>query len=288
MNSRWRTGLIGTLIMIATLVLPAAGTLAGGKSRMTPAAPGTRAMWLWSDAPADAVVGWAATHGVREIFAYVGSDMATNGELPRLRDLKRRSDLAGVRLTALGGEPRWVTDHAAALAWQRAVVATGLFAGLHVDVEPYLLDRWSTDQAALVAGYLRMLERLRDGSRLPLEADVPFWWGQLSLGGRNVATETLSRVAAVTVMSYRDTGTGPDSLYEVSQDWLSHGAAAGKRVRLGAETGPVADCLKCTFAEEGATALGAALAQVDLATRTSPAFNGIAVHHYDAWRGLAA
>ena len=96
----------------------------------------------------------------------------------------------------------------------------------------------------------------------------------------------LRRVNGVTVMSYRDTGTGPNSMLAVSQDWLARGKAAGKRVRLGAETGPLADCPYCTFAEEGATHLDAELSKVDAATRTAAAFGGIAVHHYGAWRSL--
>ncbi|HEX8629433.1 MAG TPA: hypothetical protein VF755_14810 [Catenuloplanes sp.] len=291
MGARWRNGLACCLLVVATLALPLAGPSAGAARGpgMVPVAPGNRAMWLWSDAPAGAVVDWATAHGVREVFAYVGNDVATSGQLPRLRELKRRADLAGVRLTALGGEPSWAGDHHSALAWQRAVVATGLFVGLHVDVEPYLLPGWDTDRATIVAGYLRLLERLRDGSRLPVEADVPFWFGELTtVDGRNLATETLRRVAAVTVMAYRDTATGPNSLYDVSRDWLSRGTVAGKRVRLAAETAAVADCPYCTFFEEGATALGVVLAEVDAATRGEPAFGGLAVHHYDAWRALGA
>ena len=83
---------------------------------------------------------------------------------------------------------------------------------------------------------------MRAGSTLPLEADVPFWFGQYTVGGRNLADEVLKRVKAVTVMSYRDTGTGPNSMLAVSQDWLARGAAAGKRVRLAAETSPLPDC----------------------------------------------
>ena len=76
------------------------------------------------------------------------------------------------------------------------------------------------------------------------------------------------------------------SIVAIGQDWLQRGAVAGKRVRLGAETGPLADCPYCTFHEEGATRLGEELAKVDAATRAMPAFGGIAVHHYGAWRTL--
>nr|BFE66704.1 hypothetical protein GCM10020092_000050 [Actinoplanes digitatis] len=115
---------------------------------------------------------------------------------------------------------------------------------------------------------------------------MPFWLGEYKVGSRNLADEVLRRVNGVTVMSYRDTATGTNSILSISQDWLARGRAAGKRVRLGAETGPLADCPHCTFHEEGATRLVRELAKVDAATRRTAAFGGIAVHHYRAWRTL--
>jgi glutaredoxin len=286
MRGRWRSGLVSAILSIATLALPAATP--AGSAGLPPAAPGTRAMWLWGDQAASDVVTWASTHGVQEIFVHVFPAVMTNGDLPRLRDMRKRADAAKIRLTALGGDGAWTTDHTAALAWQRAVVATGVFSGLHVDVEPYLTAGWTSDLTGTATAYLSLLDKLRAGSRLPVEADVPFWYGQYTIAGKNLATEVLRRVSAVTVMSYRDTGTGPNSILAISQDWLTRGAAYGKRVRLGAETGALADCPHCTFAEEGATALGTELAKVDAATRKTYAYAGIAVHRYGTWRALPA
>jgi hypothetical protein len=245
-------------------------------------------MWLWSDSPAAEVVEWAAAREITELFVSVEVGVATNGSLPNLRELKRLADLRGIRLAALGGDKGWALDPNQALAWQRAVQKTGLFAALHIDVEPYLLPGWNTNRAQTATKFLTMLDKMRAAATLPIEADVPFWYGEYTISGKNLATEVLRRVAAVTVMSYRDSGTGPNSILEVSRDWLTRGAAAGKRVRLGAETGALSDCPYCTFAEEGATALGNELAKVDAATRTTYAFAGIAVHHYDSWKNLPA
>jgi hypothetical protein len=246
----------------------------------------SRAMWVWSDRPAEQVVSWAAGHGVTELLVYVHPTLVP-GELDRLRDLKKRSDAAGIRLSALGGDPSWTFRHSDALAWQRTVVGTRLFAGLHVDIEPYLRREWTTDRTRTAKSYVDVLAKLRAGSTLPLEAAVPFWYGTITYNGRNLATEVLSRVSAVAVMSYRDTVTGPNSVMAISQDWLARGAAAGRPVRLGLETMPLADCAHCTFAEEGAAALNAALDEVTAAGAAYPAFAGTAVHHLDSWLALA-
>jgi len=46
--------------------------------------------------------------------------------------------------------------------WLRPAAATGLFTGIHVDIEPYTTTAWSTDQAGVVSRYLATLTRLRD------------------------------------------------------------------------------------------------------------------------------
>ncbi|MGX6604409.1 hypothetical protein ACWKSP_20060 [Micromonosporaceae bacterium Da 78-11] len=254
------------------------------KTAATPV--GSRAMWLWGDYSSDEVIAWAGAQNITELFVYVSTTVRTDGSLSRLQDMKTRADAADIRLHALSGDNRWTNDHMAALAWRSAVVATGLFSGIHLDVEPYLTPGWTTDQAATQTSYLQLLEKMRAGSPLPVEADVPFWYGQYKVGTKNFADEVLKRVDAVTVMSYRDTATGTNSILGVSQDWLKRGAATGKRVRLGAETDRLADCTYCTFAEEGSRKMLTVLAQVDAGTRKSPAYAGIAVHRYGSWRVL--
>ncbi len=288
MRRRWRTGLVAAVLVTVSTALAVPDVSTAGRATFTAAPARTRAMWLWGDDPAAEVVGFAVARGVSEIFVHVSPTLLADGDLARLHDMRRRADAARIRLTALGGDSAWVTDHRAALDWQRTVVRTGVFAGVHLDVEPYVAPGWTAAPEATRKAYLALLDKVRAGSTLPLEADVPFWYGQYRVGGKNFADEVLKRVAAVTVMSYRDSGTGAGSIVAVGQDWLRRGAAVGKRVRLAAETGPLADCTYCTFHEEGAARLAAELAEVDAATRAMPAFAGIAVHHYGAWRTLPA
>ena len=286
MRRRWQAGLVSAIFVATAMALP--GASSAGSAGLTAAPVNTRAMWLWGADPAAEVIAWAGRQNISELFVYVSPTVLTDGSLERLQDLKERAVARRIKLRALGGEAEWINNPAAALAWQRAVVSTGLFDGIHLDVEPYLLDSWTTDLQATETAYLKLLDRMRLATGLQLEVDVPFWFGQFKVGRTNLADEVLRRVNAVTVMSYRDTAAGPNSLLAVSQDWLTRGKAAGKRVRLAAETGALADCLYCTFHEEGAAALRLELAKVDNATRRTAAFGGIAVHHYGAWRTLAA
>ncbi|GAT71138.1 amidase [Planomonospora sphaerica] len=262
--------------LCALLAVPAAASTA---------VPGPRAMWLWQRGDPAAVMSWATANAVKEIFVYVPPEI-TKTELNRLRQFRKRADAAGVRLSALGGEPGWTFDHAAALAWQRAAMGTGLFRTTHVDVEPYHLDEWSTDRPGTVAAFLGLLAALRDADPRPLEADVPFWYDTVPAGGSTLADEVLARVDAVTVMSYRDTATGPGSIIGVGEDMLLRGRRAGRPVRLAAETLALPDCPYCTFHEQGRQALNTALSAIDAAAVFYPAYAGMAVHDHASWSAL--
>lgn len=284
MRKRMRAGLVSVVLAATSLTVPAASA-AGTTGRLTAAPAGTRAMWLWSAYAPDEVIAWAGAQNITELFAYVPWTLTDSG-LDRLRDMRARSRDAGIRLTALGGEPTWTTDHDSALTWRRSVLDTGLFDGIHLDVEPYATPAWTSDPQGTRTSFLALLDKMRAGNPLPIEADVPFWYGEHKVGTKNFADEVLKRVDAVTVMSYRDTATGTNSMVGVSQDWLKRGSAAGKRVRLAAETDAIADCAYCSFAEEGSRRMLKTLSQVDTAARRSPAFAGVAVHRYGSWRVL--
>nr|BFE89345.1 hypothetical protein GCM10020093_119470 [Planobispora longispora] len=216
-----------------------------------------------------------------EIFAYVPQEL-TAAERARLSALGKNADAAGIELAALGGEPEWALDHAAALSWLRTAMGTGLFTTAHVDVEPYHLPAWRTDRAGTVASFTALLAKLRDADPRPLEADVPFWYHTIPAGpsgsassassadSATLADEVLARTDAVTVMSYRDTATGPGSIMEISADMLRRGQRAGRPVRLGAETLRLPDCPHCTFHDRGREAMDAALAEVDAAAAEYP------------------
>ncbi len=243
----------------------------------------SRAMWLWSSADPAAVVPWATAQGVDEIFVAVPWQ-PTTAQLARLKELRNRTRAAGIRLSALGGDPSWALDAASAVAWRKRATATGLFDGIHLDVEPYLLPGWRTDQRRIVAGYLAMLDAVRAAGPEPLEADVPFWLATISAGTTNLADAVIARVHAITVMSYRDSATG---VMDVGADLLARGQSASRPVRLAAETQPLEDCGYCTFAGQTRAGLTAQLSTVDTAAARYTSFNGVAVHDYDSWTRLS-
>jgi hypothetical protein len=239
-------------------------------------------MWIWQAAPVEDVVGWAAAHGVRDLF--VGFPGGT-ADLSWYRSLRTRADRAGLTMSALGGDPGWVTDPSAATRWADSARRANVFSGLHIDVEPYLLPAWNTDRSTVLRKYTEMMSSLRV-QPLPVEYDVPFWYATVPApGGGNLADAVLARATRLTVLTYRNAVTGPNSLLDVGRDMLTR-ARSGTSIRLAIETQPLTDCPYCTYFGARQSAVTAALAEIDRLAGGYPTYAGVAVHNYQAWRAL--
>ncbi len=93
-----------------------------------------------------------------------------------------------------------------------------LFDGVHLDVEVWTHPDWSSRPRPLGAAYLFMLQRLVAEGPLPIEADIAFHLHEVpGDSGESLETEVMSVVDAVTVLSYRNTVSGPDSITEVAR-----------------------------------------------------------------------
>lgn len=276
------------LLLLAVLV---AGVLQVAVTAPAQAAgSGQRAVWVWSQPKARTLVDFARQNGVQDVFVHTPPGLATSGSLGWYQELRTRTRAAGIRLHALGSATGWIDEPSAALAWQRGALATGLFDGVHLDVEPWLHAEWSTDRTGVVTRYLDLLATLAADTAVRVEADIAFWLDEVPTAtGQRLDAAVLERVDAVTVMSYRDTVSGPDSITDVAADALAAGAAAGKPVRLAVETNdlgsdPVSQ--KQTFYGSSMAQLATAMGQVDAVLGGHPAYAGIGVHDYTGWTRL--
>ncbi|MBB2988444.1 hypothetical protein [Terracoccus luteus] len=257
-----------------------------------PARVQPRALWVWSFDDPRATVDFARRHGVTQMFVAVPTRVTTAPTLPKLRDLAVRAKAAGMRLDALGGDPAWIDNPDWVVTnWVRPVLATGLFTGVHVDMEPYTTPAWDTARTGTVTRYLQTLDRLRVAAgAAPVEADIPFWFWQVRTDtGLTLDQEVMKRTAGVTVMAYRNTAAGPDGTLEVAAAELAHARALGKPVRIGQETndlGTSASEVKQTFFGKSEQAVNDQLAQVDAGARRFSRYVGIAIHDYMGYAAL--
>jgi hypothetical protein len=269
----------------------AVGAAKAGRAATT-TAPGPRATWVWGRPRTARLVRFATDQGVEDLFVSVPSNLPASGALGWYRDLRARTGAVGIRVHALGSDTSWLDDPASALHWQRDALSTGLFDGVHLDVEPWLHPDWRGGAAArdgLLRRYLDLLGGAAADTTLPVEADISFWLHQHVVDGRRVDEAVLARVDAVTVMTYRDTATGPGSITALGAAALDAAARAGKRARLAVETNWLGDdavSRKQTFFGSSRAALASALATVDGALRDHAAYAGVSVHDVAGWQAL--
>ncbi|GAB3667792.1 hypothetical protein GCM10027596_37330 [Nocardioides korecus] len=275
------------VLAVVAVSLAALGPALTPASAVAATAPGPRAEWVWTRPSPRTLVDQARTNGVGELFLAVPPALGSSPDLAWVRSVADRAHAVGIRVAALGGDPGWIDDPGAGVAWAQSAQATGLFDGLHVDVEPWVRADWTSNRTTVVTGYLEVLRRLQEVAAVPLEADVAFWLDTVTTSdGRALDDAVAGLVDALTVMSYRTSATGPDSITGVGARALATGAAHGIPVRLAVETHdlrPDPDWAKQTFYGQRRSTMAAVMAAVDRASAGAPAYRGIAVEDHAGW-----
>ncbi|RUT35460.1 fibronectin type III domain-containing protein [Paenibacillus zeisoli] len=175
------------------------------------------------------------------------------------------------------------------------------FDGVNVDVEPYILGEFGSSKPQLQIDYLDLLQTMMDrrnlsGLNLPVGPAIPRWYdtsnaanditwhGQTKWMSQHVQDIT----DYISIMDYTDSSKG---IIDGAQGEIDYANSINKpnSVIVGVETLDIAnsgDPESITFREEGRTYMESQLAAVYQKFNGSPAFGGIAMHHYDSIRWL--
>jgi hypothetical protein len=274
-----------TIVALVAGIVTALGAAESTSARAAdgPVTRAARTMWVWDTSTPAATVAFASAQGITQLYAAVPPHVDTSPQLAQLRALAQRATAAGIRVDALGGDPTWVDNQAWVVAsWLRPAMATGLFAGIHVDLEPYATAEWTTSQAKVVKKWLATLDTLRSAAgATPMEADIPFWLDQVSVNGSTLDSEVIRRTSGVTVMAYRNAVGGADGSIALSAHAVHAGELLGRPVRIGVETdylGTDPSETKQTFSGFTRTAMEVQLSALANAYAGSTAYAGLAIH----------
>ncbi|MEV2271921.1 hypothetical protein [Nonomuraea africana] len=225
------------------------------------------------------------------------------------RGMKVHATVAGgTRPPYLGALPRYrdraVGEMERVLNYNLSSKPEERFDGINVDIEPYSLPWFGTAKPEVQIQWLdtlRAMIRRRDASGQPLlfGPAVPRWLDTsacctgISYGGatRSMAEHIQAMSDYIAIMDYRDQALGSAGIVAHAATELAFAERIGKplSVVVGVETLDIAssgDPSSITFREEGRTFMEAELGQVYQAFAASPAFAGVAMHHYDSIRAL--
>lgn len=281
-----------------------------------PAAP--RAIWTWEEdsyamlqqpAQAGRAIAFLRAKSVDTVFLYADALQGRNlivSEPAQYRRLLRRMHASGLKVYALLGSGYLHTEryvlpqhHAQAQAmlqrvldYNRTAAPEERFDGVNVDIEPHILDAWSTRKMELLAGFLDMSELLMrtvraSGQALPVGPAIPFWLDGIELEWKGkkkpVSQHTQDTYDFVALMDYRDRAEGGDGIVSHAMDELEYGGAIGRKVMIGVETLPNA-ISKVSFHHLKEDDMERELAKTRAAVGAMPAYGGFVVHHYGSYR----
>ena len=267
-----------------------------------------RAMWVWKLDPVanpqvrQDLFAFCRQTAITDLYLYLGEaplTAASRASQDRLAEFLTAAHAEGLAVEALSGNPLWAmrAHHPTLLAWIRGFLAynaarpaTARIDGVHLDVEPYLLSEWeSEEKEALKAQYVELLQRCRRliaESRQPtfrLGVAIPIFYDREGAFERQI----LAEVDYAALMDYYDAAV---DIIERAAFHVKLAGELGKRLVIGVETQDVVQMgqgkRRNTFHEEGWEDMEAQLAQVTKAFRGSSGFRGLAIHAYESYRLL--
>jgi hypothetical protein len=178
------------------------------------------------------------------------------------------------------------------LDYNQQAVSEARFDGINLDIEPHVLDDWSSRREPYLQMFLNVSEawmalKRRMNQTLKMGPAITFWLDGIRVthaGQTKPASEHLQDIYDhVVLMDYRDRAHGTDGILSHAQDELAYGRRIGKPVWLGIETSPN-EIRKLSFDHLRPPQMEHELGLVRQALADEPAFAGIVIHHYDSYR----
>lgn len=240
----------------------------------------SKATWIWntedvtaSKAEQSALAAYLTAEGINRVFLNIpykfGALSLDDAELGGLISLLRQK---GILTEALFGDKELALprNHAFVknsikdiIGYNSRAAAPARFAGVHLDIEPYLLRGFnSRKRGEILSNYLLILSEaagLARSGKLEFGADIPPWFDGINeysgevltaaLGGKTkpVYEHVIDVCDQVTLMDYRTNASGVNGTIALAVGELAYAAKTKKKVFVGLETGPIEDERVFTF-----------------------------------------
>lgn len=195
----------------------------------------------------------------------------------------------GIRLYALDGASTWASNPKEARATRAWIEAAQqqyqLFAGVHLDIEPYTLLSYENNKQQLFENYFAILKSYRAMTKnyaMKLEADIPFWYDEERYDnryGKGLVSEFLIRQTdEVAVMAYRNNAR---HIIDITKSERAYAMKKGKNITIAVETHPSEEGDNISFANKSRYYFERQLEKVYAETKQP-----IGIHFLQSWQAL--
>ncbi|MET3289814.1 UNVERIFIED_CONTAM: hypothetical protein ABID98_002384 [Brevibacillus sp. OAP136] len=207
-----------------------------------------------------------------------------------------------IKVEALAGRPQWaLTNNQNQIkdflswvkAYNAAVESEERFAGLHFDIEPYILAEWKTNQKLVIENWMenmRFIEKETKGSGLKITLDVPFWLHLVKLPNSNYSMSAwlMEKADSVVIMDYRNTALGNDGIVANAHTLLREASTLKRQAIVAVETAPSSEGAFTTFYSLSVGAMKTELQVAKEKLSHYSSYAGFAIHDYKSWTELDA
>ncbi len=279
-------------------------------------------MWVWRDKwfrteqAQDEVLAFCEAYGIDMLPVQVPIDRSSikRGRpqllyADQLRRFIQKANSKGIQIEMLDGAPemalaqnRQVTLAVldAIFAFNKTLPANTRIAGIHYDIEPYLLPQWDTPQRReIMRQNLDLYEAVAlkiklDAPWMTLSASIPFWYDQkiapddnctLEYNGqsKNFHEHIQDMTDYVAIMSYRRQALGDDSIAQHIEVERAYAEWVGKYVCAGLETLKIPGRPEVSFHGLPPSEFWFQKQKLEQALSKRGGFGGVIVHSYETF-----
>lgn len=284
---------------LALLFLMAVLLLVGFQSPAYGETAGKKATWVWQtdliEDGGERLLSFARNEGINLIYLQINRNLSKE----KYEEFIRLAHEQQVVVHALGGDPRWAlqkhADDMLGLAnwvidYNANVTSDSRFDGIHLDVEPYVLDRWETERDEIISSWQRNINSFKEivnGSGLELGIDIPFWFDPITMADGGSLNEWLfSAFDHITVLAYRNIADGENGIIYQAQNELELADRLGKQVLVAVNTTVMPGEDHTTFHGLGKDKLDQTLQHLSEVLGSHTSFAGLAVHDFRNWENM--
>ncbi|GGD05993.1 poly-gamma-glutamate hydrolase family protein [Pontibacillus salipaludis] len=256
-----------------------------------------KSVWMWKSEPfvdkPDETIEFLANQQVDQLYMrfYPKVDVKT------YQYFIENAAKHGIKVHALIGSPLWGQDAHASDALKRVdlvhaynqkVEQNQKFIGIHFDVEPYSLPMWDDNRQQAVKEWKQSAESYVKYAKdygFIVGSAMPFWTDNSSVNDYDADfyKEMIDMQDYVSIMSYRNTALGSNSITSLAQNEVLH--AKSPKVEVGVELNPYKiDYVSFDGKSLNYTEGEIAKVRTYFMEEAQPGFKGIAIHNYTAWK----
>ncbi|UQZ82508.1 hypothetical protein SK3146_01665 [Paenibacillus konkukensis] len=254
--------------------------------------------WMWNPYAIDEgnTLEMLTERRVNRVYLFIDTDYPESYYSRFIREAKAR----GIAVHALSGAPNWVLpEHNKKMydfiywvkQYNSRVQPDERFAGIHLDVEPYVLPEWRNDPDAVMGLWMDTVsgfrEEVKSDSDLTVGMDMPVWLEHFQVrdgyGGRTTLSDWfLRRMDQVTLMAYVDNA---DGIEESVRTELNEADQAGVPVLVAIDTVDSGEA-GGSFYDKGQAAMSGELGSMISKVSGHASFRGYSIHDWDSWLKL--